>query len=142
MNPNIYLTSNYLNAQYSTDGLYDFEIKTTILINYCKLNLTPIELNLEHLQLSDIIISDNKEYSIYNFLEDYKNIQDIDLHYPIIMGCNGTIVDGAHRIMKAIINGDKTIQCYKLPKSILELVNTGEIDMNLIRLINEDIFED
>lgn len=49
MNPNIYLTSNYLNAQYSTDGLYDFEIKTTILINYCKLNLTPIELNLEHL---------------------------------------------------------------------------------------------
>ena len=116
MNPNIYLTSNYLNAQYSTDGLYDFEIKTTILINYCKLNLTPIELNLEHLQLSDIIISDNKEYSIYNFLEDYKNIQDIDLHYPIIMGCNGTIVDGAHRIMKAIINGDKTIQFYKLPK--------------------------
>lgn len=140
MNPNIYLTPNYVDAQYSTDGMYNYEIKTTILINYCKQNLVPFELNLEHLQLDDIIISDEK-YSVYKFLEDYKNIQDIDLHYPIIMGCNGTIVDGAHRIIKAIIRGDKTIQCYKLPKSILELVKTDKINLDLNKLVDEDISE-
>ena len=53
------------------------------------------------------------------------------------MSSNGMIIDGTHRITKAILNNIDIIKCYKLPKTIYELVN---ID-NLINLDENIIFD-
>lgn len=40
-------------------------------------------------------------------------VQDADLEFPIIMDEDGEIMDGRHRLMKAIINGKKSIKAVR-----------------------------
>lgn len=42
-----------------------------------------------------------------------KSIMEADLSFPIILDEDGEIMDGRHRIMKAILNGDKTIKAVR-----------------------------
>lgn len=42
-----------------------------------------------------------------------KAIQDADLSYPIILDEDGEIMDGRHRIMKALMLGHKTIKAVR-----------------------------
>ena len=46
-------------------------------------------------------------------------VLDCDLTYPIILDEDGEIMDGRHRIMKAILNGDKTIKAVRFDKNPL-----------------------
>ena len=43
-----------------------------------------------------------------------KRIEDADLNYPILLDPTGTIIDGWHRIAKAILKGDLTITARRL----------------------------
>jgi hypothetical protein len=52
-----------------------------------------------------------------NFLEFCKHVNlvnNADLSYPILLSPMGYIVDGRHRLAKAIINGHSTIKIQKL----------------------------
>lgn len=51
---------------------------------------------------------------IYDMAYYHKRILDADTSIPIIMGPLGGILDGAHRIVKALVNGDQWIPCFKL----------------------------
>ena len=42
-------------------------------------------------------------------IEHFKLINDCDLSYPIILDANGRVMDGMHRICKAIINNIREI---------------------------------
>jgi hypothetical protein len=44
-------------------------------------------------------------------------IQDADLNYPIILDEDGEIMDGRHRIMKAIMLGQKTIKAVRFDEN-------------------------
>lgn len=48
------------------------------------------------------------------FLYHAKRIVDTDLQYPIILDDEGTVADGWHRILKAILLGRETIKAIRL----------------------------
>ena len=52
--------------------------------------------------------------TFYNFLFHAKRIENSDMSFPIIQMPTGYIVDGWHRIAKAILRGDETIKCVRL----------------------------
>ena len=46
-----------------------------------------------------------------------KAVNDADLNYPIILDEDGEIMDGRHRIMKALLTGAKTIKAVKFDEN-------------------------
>lgn len=42
---------------------------------------------------------------------------DADLNYPIILSADGSVMDGRHRIMKALLEGRKTIKAVRFPET-------------------------
>ena len=48
------------------------------------------------------------------FAYHMKRVQDADLTYPITLDDEGYICDGWHRVVKAILNGDKFIMAKRL----------------------------
>lgn len=37
-------------------------------------------------------------------------INEADLQFPIILSSNGRVMDGMHRVLKALLNGSQTIE--------------------------------
>ena len=48
--------------------------------------------------------------SFTDFVKHVKSVIDADKSYPIIIADDGAIIDGRHRLAKAMIDGDKTIK--------------------------------
>ena len=46
-----------------------------------------------------------------------KSVQAADLKYPIILDEDGEIMDGRHRLMKALLEGKKTIQAVRFEEN-------------------------
>ncbi len=51
-----------------------------------------------------------------SFVEHIKLVNDADLSYPIILNQDGAIIDGMHRLAKAILLGKKTIKAKRFIK--------------------------
>ena len=51
-----------------------------------------------------------------DFLSHCKRVRDTDLSYPLILHCDGWIMDGAHRMCKAILEGKETIKAVRFIK--------------------------
>lgn len=75
-------------------------------------NLEPYDLQLSAIDLS---VAFPNASTIAFFLYQMKRVLDADLSYPIIQAPDGWIIDGYHRIAKAIIDGDTTIKAVRLP---------------------------
>ena len=43
--------------------------------------------------------------TLQQFADEVKNVQEVGLDYPIILDINGNILDGAHRVVKAYLEG-------------------------------------
>lgn len=43
--------------------------------------------------------------NLQDFANEVKNVQEVSLDYPIILDMNGNIIDGAHRVVKAYLEG-------------------------------------
>jgi hypothetical protein len=48
--------------------------------------------------------------TVRRVVEHIRLVQDADLSYPIILGSDGRVMDGMHRIARALLNGDATIR--------------------------------
>lgn len=46
-----------------------------------------------------------------------KAVNDADLNYPIILNEDGELMDGRHRIMKALLNGYETIKAVRFDEN-------------------------
>lgn len=46
-------------------------------------------------------------------LEHFKSVKQADLRYPIILDEDGEILDGRHRLMRAILDGYETIKAVR-----------------------------
>lgn len=51
-----------------------------------------------------------KSATMNEFVSHVKKVNDADLSYPIILDDEGYIMDGRHRVAKAILIGEKTIK--------------------------------
>ena len=100
---------------YINDGnIVSKKIKTNILFPQLKFpgwgNISPLQ-----------VIKD-KNVSI----ENYNQILQADLRYPIILDSNLKIVDGAHRLSKAYILNKKYIRAYIFDRDIMNKFKIGE----------------
>lgn len=58
-----------------------------------------------------------KALSLMDMVMHMKAVNDADLSYPIIMDEDGEIMDGRHRIMKAILTGAETIKAVRFDEN-------------------------
>jgi hypothetical protein len=89
---------------------YSWDIPT--LIQYTKEE----KYKVFDLPLNGIDVSWNPfDYNnIFDFINHVKRVNEVDLKYPILIDDLGTICDGWHRVVKAIIKGDKTIKAIRI----------------------------
>ena len=52
---------------------------------------------------------------LYEFAQHMLHVQESDLQYPVIMDQRGRVVDGRHRIVKALLEGKESVKCVKIP---------------------------
>jgi hypothetical protein len=48
--------------------------------------------------------------TVRRIIDQIRLIQEVDLSYPIILGSDGRVMDGMHRIARAILDGHSTIK--------------------------------
>lgn len=80
------------------------------LIDMCK-DLEPFDAPLQAFDLSAPVWQD---YSIFDLAFHVKAVNEADLDYPIILDWNGSIADGRHRLIKALVLGHSTIKCVRM----------------------------
>ncbi len=51
-----------------------------------------------------------------DLIEHYRLIQEADLSYPIILSEEGRVMDGMHRVAKAVLEGRETIDAVQFDK--------------------------
>lgn len=68
-------------------------------------NLTPFLVPLNHLN----VWHKYKDLTLREFVMHMKAVQQADLGFPIILDEDGEIMDGRHRIMRAMLEGKQTI---------------------------------
>jgi hypothetical protein len=49
-------------------------------------------------------------------LEHMRLIGQVDLSYPIILGADGRVMDGMHRVAKALLEGNQTIEAVQFER--------------------------
>jgi len=52
--------------------------------------------------------------NMLNFAQHFKRVEDTDLKYPVILDQFGYIVDGWHRVIKALVLGKQSILAKRL----------------------------
>lgn len=52
--------------------------------------------------------------SILSYCNHIKRVESVDINHPIIQAPCGWIIDGWHRVVKAILNGDEIIKAKRL----------------------------
>lgn len=84
-------------------------VRVSTLIDFSK-GLTVMNIPLHHLSIS----RDIGDMGIYEFCQHAMQVNEADLSYPIILSKSGAIMDGAHRVCKAILEGERTIRAVRL----------------------------
>ena len=59
---------------------------------------------------SDYWFNPGPEPSVRRVIEHMRLVRDVDLSYPIVLGVDGRVMDGMHRIARAILDGHSTIR--------------------------------
>lgn len=67
------------------------------------------EIPLDFINLSHVY----ERINLRNMVSHMKAVLNADLSYPIILDEDGIIMDGRHRIMKALLEGKKTIKAVR-----------------------------
>lgn len=71
-------------------------------------DLPVIELDIETMNIS--YNSPTRRDTVRDFVSHMKSVMEADLSYPIILNEDGYIIDGRHRLCKALYLGEKTIK--------------------------------
>lgn len=58
-----------------------------------------------------------EKLTLREFVGHMKSVNDADLKYPIILDEDGEVMDGRHRIMKAMLENKKTIKAVRFEEN-------------------------
>jgi hypothetical protein len=59
--------------------------------------------------------SSGDEPTARGVVDHSRRINEVDLSYPIILGADGRVMDGMHRVARAILEGRATIKAVRFP---------------------------
>jgi hypothetical protein len=73
--------------------------------------LTPKQVALEDIEEVDTVywFREDEEPTVRNVVEHMRLTREVDLSHPIILGQDGRVMDGMHRIARAMLEGHETI---------------------------------
>ena len=72
-----------------------------------------MEIPLEHMNVYYLY----KNLTLRDMVTHMQAVNDADLSYPIILDEDGEVMDGRHRIMKALLNGERAIKAVRFGKN-------------------------
>jgi hypothetical protein len=52
--------------------------------------------------------------TVRKVIEHFRLVQDVDMSHPIILGPDGRVMDGMHRVARALLDGQSTIAAVRL----------------------------
>lgn len=91
--------------------------------------LPVVEVEIESLRHLDAVCWFDEEFpaTLRNVVEHFVRMERVDLEYPILLDPNGQLFDGAHRVAKALANGQSTIAAVRMkevppPDEILDSI--------------------
>lgn len=67
--------------------------------------------------LDHLCVYQKYDLTLREMVMHMRAVQNADLSYPIILDEDGDIMDGRHRIMKALLNGEKTIKAVRFDEN-------------------------
>lgn len=85
--------------------------KVTCLIRASK-DLEVMDIPLQHLDITDSF----DDLNLRQFVSHMQAVHSAKLKYPIILNEDGRIMDGRHRIMRALLFGHTTIKAVRFDK--------------------------
>ena len=53
------------------------------------------------------------EPTVRRVVEHFRLVRDVDPAFPVILGADGRVMDGMHRIARALLAGDRTIRAVR-----------------------------
>lgn len=56
---------------------------------------------------------DREQPTVRKVIEHFRLVQDVDMTYPIILGPDGRVMDGMHRVARALLEGRETIRAVR-----------------------------
>ena len=77
-------------------------------------DLKPFNIPMKALNIYDLFPASK---DTMDFIKHMKKVLDSDLSYPIILDDEGYIMDGRHRVLKALFEGIKTIKAVRFDKT-------------------------
>ncbi len=86
-------------------------------------NIQPVSVEIKYISRDMVSPCYNR---FMDFCEHVKAVNEAELKYPILMNEDGAIIDGRHRLAKAIISERKNIMVRKFekdPRACYEYVN-------------------
>ena len=79
------------------------------------------DLPLEEVQLTEIEeidsvywFDDRQRPTVRSVVEHFRLVHEVDPTYPIILGLDGRVMDGMHRVARALLEGRLTITAVRL----------------------------
>lgn len=105
-----YISHHGSNQWITTHGKAEWRVSDLqALVKECE--LVPFDIPLQFLNLhGERFICED----IYEFMQHMKQVNEADLNEPIILSHRGQILDGRHRICRAIMEGKTSIKAVKL----------------------------
>jgi hypothetical protein len=97
------------NGQTSIIGKHEWSVSRLIELSK--------ELIVFECQLNSLNLWKKYDVTLRQFVMHMKAVMDADLSYPIIIDEDGEIMDGRHRIMKAILEGKDTIKAVRFDEN-------------------------
>lgn len=94
---------NDLDTQVFSDGNRRWRI--TRLIKLAE-ELKPFKIPMKHFNFANL---KPNIHTMQHFVENVRAVNDADLSFPIILDEEGFVMDGRHRVAKAILTGEKYI---------------------------------
>jgi hypothetical protein len=64
---------------------------------------------------SEYWFDDWQRPTVRKVVEHFRLVQEVDPSYPIIVGPDGRVMDGMHRVARALLEGRPRIQVVRLP---------------------------
>ena len=79
-------------------------------------DLPVVDVEIESLKHLDAVcwFDDGFRATLRNVVEHFVRMERVDLDYPILLDPNGQLFDGAHRVAKALANGQTTIKAVRM----------------------------
>lgn len=78
--------------------------------------LTPFEIEIASLkELDENCWFGSRAPTLREVLTHFERMQKADLSYPIILNHDGSLMDGGHRLCKAVLEGRTKVQAVRFP---------------------------